>query len=61
MDTQNFIRQDIPYVEPAPSLMDDQGAQEATTSTSTSTGQGDLPTSSTILTDDSEDEQVAAN
>ena len=61
METQNFIRQDILYVEPASPSADEQVTQELTSSTSISIGQMDLSTSSTALTDDSEDEQVAAN
>jgi len=61
VETQNFIRQDILYVEPASPSADEQVTQELTSSTSISIGQMDLSTSSTALTDDSEDEQVAAN
>ena len=61
VDTQNFIRQDILYVQLASPTADEQITQEPTSSTSISIGQMDLSTSSTMLTDDSEDEQVAAN
>jgi hypothetical protein len=61
VDTQDFIRQDIPYVQPASPSADEQVTQEPTSSTSISIGQMDLSTSSTVLTDDSEDEQAAAN
>ena len=60
VDTQNFIQQDILYVEPASPSADEQ-AQELTSSTLILIGQMDLSTLSTTLMDDSEDEQVAAN
>ena len=60
VDTQNFIQQDILYVEPTSPSADEQ-AQELTSSTLILIGQMDLSTLSTTLMDDSEDEQVAAN